>query len=159
MDLILWRHAYARRIDNPELVNDESDLARELTPRGHAQAKASAKWLRRHLSASTKVLCSPAIRCQETAAYLEMDVRLVDRLKPSANASDILDVAKWPECKSPVLVVGHQPALGEVLAQLLQCSAGATSVRKSGIWWLRHRVRDGVGQTTVVTVVSPDMVV
>jgi phosphohistidine phosphatase len=157
VDLILWRHAYARRIDDGQVVDEATDLARELTPKGHVQARASAKWLKRHLSAGTRVLCSPALRCQETATYLEMEVRTVASLRPSASADDVLAAAKWPTAKSPVLIVGHQPALGQVVARLLGVSAEEVAVRKSGIWWLRQRQRDGVVQTTVVAVVSPDM--
>lgn len=157
MDLILWRHAYARRLDACLPVDAQADLDRELTVKGHAQAKASAKWLKRHLSASTRVLCSPALRCRETAAYLEMDVRIVPGLAPGASAQELLAAAKWPGSRSPVLIVGHQPALGEVVSQLLGMPTALPSFRKSGIWWLRQRERDGQTQTTVVAVVSHDM--
>jgi len=157
MDLILWRHAFARRLDRPEEANAEEDLARELTPKGHSQAKLASKWLKLHLGASTRVFVSPAIRCQQTAAYLEMEVKLVDALLPGKSAEEILQAVKWPNAKSPVLVIGHQPALGEVLAKLLGCDMQSLPVRKAGVWWLRHRIRDGVGQTTVVAVVPPDM--
>jgi phosphohistidine phosphatase len=157
VDIILWRHAYARRIDEGAPVDEALDLARELTPKGHVQARASAKWLKRHLSAGTRVLCSPALRCQETAQYLEMEVRTVQALRPSAGADEVLAAAKWPSAKSPVLIVGHQPALGQVVGRLLGIAEGVVAVRKAGIWWLRQRERDGVTQTTVVAVVSPDM--
>lgn len=157
MDLILWRHAFARRLNESELASAEDDLARELTPKGHTQAKLAAKWLKLHLSATTRVLVSPALRCQQTAAYLDMESKTLDVLRPGQSADDILNALKWPQGRSPVLVVGHQPALGAVLAKLLGCDVASMPVRKAGVWWLRHRVRDGVGQTTVVAVVPPDM--
>jgi phosphohistidine phosphatase len=157
VDLILWRHAFARRLDQPESASAQEDWARELTAKGHTQAKLAAKWLKLHLSASTRVLVSPALRCQQTAAYLEMETKTLEALGPGQSADEILQALKWPQGKSPVLVVGHQPALGAVLAKLLGCELESMPVRKAGVWWLRHRERDGVGQTTVVAVVPPDM--
>jgi phosphohistidine phosphatase len=156
MDLILWRHAFARRLPPDLPVSDADDLARELTVKGHAQARAAAKWLRHHLGASTRVLSSPALRCQQTAHYLEMDVKICDALSPGADAATILRAVRWPDAKSPVLVVGHQPGLGAVLSIVLGCEQACVPVKKSGIWWLRHRIRDGQGQTTVHAVVPPD---
>ena len=156
MDLILWRHAYARRLPEWPIPALEEDLARELTPKGHVQAKVAAKWLRQRLSASTRVLCSPAVRCQETVRYLEMDYRICEGIDPQAEAQALLEAAKWPVSKQPVLLVGHQPALGQVLSKLLGIHGEAVPFRKAGIWWLRHRVRDGVEQTTVHAVVCPE---
>jgi phosphohistidine phosphatase len=160
MDLILWRHAFARRLPDVEPGDSghapEDDLARELTAKGHAQAKTAAKWLRLHMGSSTRVLCSPALRCQQTAAYLDVRVRVCDALSPSSDAAAILQAVRWPHARLPVLVVGHQPALGQLLSTLLSCPEGALPVKKAGIWWLRHRIRDGVGQTTVHAVVPPD---
>src|SRR5205085_11789426 len=62
MDLILWRHAEAE---------DEArggDLARALTLRGRAQAERMAAWLGPRLPGKTRIVASPARRCQETAA-------------------------------------------------------------------------------------------
>jgi phosphohistidine phosphatase len=158
MDLILWRHAFAKHLPSSDAATFEEDMARELTPKGHMQAKAAAKWLHQRLGSSTRVLSSPAIRCLQTAHYLDMDVKTLDVLGPMAGATDILQAVKWPLAKTPVLVVGHQPALGQALAALLQCSEQTVSVKKAGIWWLRHRVRDGIAQTTVMAVVAADLV-
>lgn len=157
MDLILWRHAFAHRLPEVPAPDFEEDLARELTPKGHVQARATAKWLRQRLSASTRVLCSPAVRCRETARYLEMDVRICESIHPLADAQAILDATRWPVSRQPVLVVGHQPGLGQVLSRLLECNAESMPFRKAGVWWLRHRVRDGVDQTTVFAVACPEL--
>jgi phosphohistidine phosphatase len=57
----------------------------------------------------------------------------------------------------PVLVVGHQPTLGQALAQLLGLQASELAVRKGAVWWVRSREREGVLQTVVVTVQTPEM--
>jgi len=47
--------------------------------------------------------------------------------------------------------------LGQAVAYLLGISGGECSVRKGAVWWLRSRVRDGVTQTIVVSVQTPEL--
>ena len=69
MDLILWRHA--------EAEPGEPDLGRRLTAKGIQQAERMAKWLDRHLPATTRILSSPADRAQQTARALKRKFRVV----------------------------------------------------------------------------------
>jgi len=103
MDLILWRHAEAF-----EMREVDDDLARALTPKGERQAQRMASWLNRQLPSTTKVLASPARRCQQTAAALERKVKTVADLAPEATVEALLHAVRWPESREPVLVVGHQ---------------------------------------------------
>ena len=153
MDLILWRHAEAE--DAP--VGGD-DLERALTPRGHRQAARVAAWLVQNLPDSARVLCSPARRCQQTVKALDRAYKTEARLAPGADPQDVLQAAGWPDGKRAVLIVGHQPTLGETVARLLGLAAAEWPVRKAGVWWLRTRTRDGRDQTTVVAVQSPDTV-
>jgi phosphohistidine phosphatase len=57
-----------------------------------------------------------------------------------------------------VLVVGHQPTLGEVAAFLLTEDEASWSVRKGAVWWLTNRVRHGVSSTVVKVVIAPEFV-
>jgi phosphohistidine phosphatase len=57
-----------------------------------------------------------------------------------------------------VLVIGHQPTLGLVAAQLLSGTAQPWAVKKGAVWWLRSREREGEGQVVLVNVLSPDQV-
>ena len=56
-----------------------------------------------------------------------------------------------------MLVVGHQPTLGQAAAQLLGLARSEVSIRKGSLWWLRHRVRDGQPQTVLMTVQTPEL--
>jgi phosphohistidine phosphatase len=67
-----------------------------------------------------------------------------------------LDLVRWPRARRPVLVVGHQPTLGETIAHLLQLQEGECPVPKGSVWWLRTRERDGLHQTVIVAVQSPE---
>lgn len=83
--------------------------------------------------------------------------QLREALAPGCEPLDLLEMVQWPHGKSPVLVVGHQPTLGRVIAHLLGLSADECAVRKGAVWWLRHRERNGVAQTVLMTVQAPEL--
>jgi phosphohistidine phosphatase len=153
MDLILWRHAEAIEHDA-----DVPDLERPLTARGERQAARMAAWLNRQLPATTRVLASPAKRTQQTALALERKFRTVPAIAPDVSVQSVLDAARWPTAKEPVLVIGHQPTLGLVAAQLLTGVAHALAVKKGAVWWLRSREREGEGQVVLVAALGPEQV-
>lgn len=116
-----------------------------------------AAWLDRQLPSGTVVLSSPAVRAEQTAAALGRKFKLNEALAPDNDPSALLTLAQWPVAKHPVVVVGHQPALGRVVAKLLGLAEEDCAIKKGALWWLRHRVRDGVAQTVVVTVQTPEL--
>ena len=148
MDLILWRHA--------EAADGSPDLARSLTDKGVKQAKQSAAWLKSRLPAQTRILVSPARRTQQTVAALTDAFETVKSIAPGAGPEAVLAASGWPDGDATVLVVGHQPTLGMVAATLIAGSPMPWSIRKSGIWWLSHRVRGEEPQVVVRAVVAPD---
>nr|WP_315194764.1 histidine phosphatase family protein [uncultured Aquabacterium sp.] len=161
MDLILWRHAQAVMLTDeagePLPFELERDLARELTTKGERQAARMAEWLNQRLPASTRVLVSPARRTQQTALALGRRSRTLDALNPLASVDDLLQAARWPDSRDPVLIVGHQPALGLLASRLLTGQEQPWSVRKGAVWWLRSRERDGDEQVVLHAVVPPDL--
>ena len=152
MDLILWRHAEAQPLRDGE----SDDLARALTPKGERQAERMAQWLNLRLADSTRVLASPALRCQQTALSLGRTFRTVAAIAPDAGADAVLKAARWPGAGEPVLVVGHQPTLGCVAALLLAGQQTSWPIRKGAVWWLRRRERDGEVQVALQAVIAPD---
>jgi len=150
MDLILWRHA--------EAEDGVPDLARRLTAKGHKHAARMAEWLLQRLPAKFTVLTSPALRALATAEALGVPVRTVDALAPGASVRAVLAAAGWPERKSAVVVVGHQPELGRVAAFVVSGQEASWSVKKGGLWWLSDRVREEGAQVVVRAVVTPDFV-
>lgn len=158
MDLILWRHAEAEVAEQ-----GGDDLSRPLTKKGERQASRMAAWLDRHLPEGTRVLVSPSERTQQTVAPLGRKFKLRDELVPDTSVDDVLTLLKWhpetgPQSKGPVLLVGHQPYLGQLIARLLGMDESICSVRKGGVWWLRTRLREGQLQTVLLTVASPDFI-
>ena len=114
MNLILWRHAEA------EDVNSQGDLARELTRRGRKQAQQMAHWLEAHLEGEWRIVVSPARRTLQTVEPLEREFEVREALAPGTYPEKVLREAGWPDAGTNVLLVGHQPTLGEVAALLLR---------------------------------------
>ena len=156
MDLILWRHAEAE----DWLLGDETsgvDLDRSLTQRGEKQAVRMAAWLDRQLPEGARILVSPARRCEQTALALGRKYKIRAELAPDATPAQLLELVQWPMNKYPILVIGHQPILGQTIAQLLALKENECAVKKGALWWLRNRDRDGQSQTVIVTVQSPEV--
>ena len=152
MDLILWRHAIA--VDADEGLDD---LKRPLTEEGEDQAKEMAGRLKRHLPRNTRILTSPALRTRQTVLRLtKRNYTLVPELAPARNADDLLQAAGWPEAGGTVLVVGHQPPLGDVSQRLLGMRMSC-AIKKGAVWWLQLRVREGQEQVILKAVQNPRM--
>jgi phosphohistidine phosphatase len=156
VDLILWRHAEAEEGPEGDL-SASSDLARALTSRGEKQAFRMASWLDRQLPDGARIMVSPARRCEQTAQALGRKYKVRTELAPGATPAQLLELVQWPLSKSPTLVIGHQPTLGQTIAQLLGLQETDCPVKKGSVWWLRSRERDDHRQIVVVTVQSPEV--
>lgn len=148
MELVLWRHA--------EAEDGAPDEERPLTDKGRREAKRMAAFLRTRLPKDTRILASPAARAQQTAEALAREFEVAADVGSGASAHDILRAAGWPDDPGCVLVVGHQPCLGEVAALLLADSSTPLSVKKGGVWWFSRREREGDFQTNLRLVISPE---
>ncbi len=152
MDLILWRHAEAF-----ELVEGKDDLARALTAKGERQAQRMADWLNQRIAHSTRILVSPAVRCQQTAKALGKKFKTMPELAPDGNGEGLLKAVRWPDASEPVLIVGHQPVLGLVAAYLLADLPQPWTIKKGAVWWIRGRTRDDTAQVILQAVQTPDL--
>ncbi len=131
MDLILWRHA--------EAEPGEPDDARVLTAKGHKQAWKMAEWLDANLPSSCRILSSPALRAVQTADALGRKFKRLDALATDATVDGMLQAIDWPNGRDPVLVVGHQPTLGQLAARLIGGSQQDWTIRKANVWWIAQR--------------------
>ena len=148
MELILWRHA--------EAEDSSPDLARVLTKKGRNQASRMADWLNPRLPQPVRILMSPAVRTVQTAQALGRSCEEDAALAPGASADAVLTAAGWPDADGCVVIVGHQPTLGQVAVRLLTGQGGDIAFRKGGIWWFQSRVREREVQVLLKAVVSPD---
>jgi len=149
MNLILWRHA--------EAEDSQPDMQRALTEKGHKQARKMAQWLKSRLPENTRILVSPAVRAQQTASALTKDFITMDELAPDTQAKAVLQAAGWPRNGGTVLIVGHQPILGMVLAEILCQSHGCWNIKKGAVWWLCNRKRGNSSENLLRATISPDL--
>jgi phosphohistidine phosphatase len=154
MDLLLWRHA--------EAEEGTPDLKRKLTARGEKQAGQMAEWLKKHAPKNLRILASPALRCQQTAQALGLPFDTDKRLATGSNVSNLLAAVGWPDGgekgkgNGAVLVVGHQPTLGQTAALLLSNTEANWSIKKGSVWWFTNRTRQGETQTVLRAVVPAE---
>jgi phosphohistidine phosphatase len=149
MNLILWRHA-----DAEDGVPGKPDDGRQLTAKGEKQARRMAGWLGKRLPGDARVIASPAQRAQQTARAYARDIETRREIGTQADARAVLKASGWPEGEGTVIVVGHQPTLGQAAALALTGKAAEWSIRKGAVWWLESRDGDVVTRA----VISPEMV-
>ncbi|MDP3670814.1 MAG: phosphohistidine phosphatase SixA [Telluria sp.] len=150
MDLILWRHA--------EADMGEPDLQRALTPKGQKQARRMAEWLGSQLPESCRILVSPALRTVQTAEMLGRKYKVLAELAPGAWPQDLLRAANWPGAKEPVLIVGHQPTLGQLAAMLLCGQPQGWEIRTANAWWIVQREPLDPQSRYLKAVMGPDLI-
>ena len=151
MDLILWRHAEAEE-RRPGLPDER----RRLTPKGEKQARKMAKWLKKRLPKNTRILVSPTERTRMTAHALGLPFEIEEAIGPDASADTLLEVSGWPTQDGAVIIVGHQPAVGQTAAKLLGGEMADLSIPKGALWWFSSRSRGGSG-TVLQAVTTPDI--
>jgi len=152
MDLILWRHA-----DAQEGGGELPDMDRELTAKGRKQAVEMGRWLDAHLPKEARILASPAVRAQQTAAGLGRRFETVKSIAPGADPTTILAASDWPDASGIVVVVGHQPTLGMAAAMLLFGEPVALTIKKGGFFWLTNRTRRGERQVVLRAAMAPEL--
>lgn len=117
---VLMRHATASPLGR-------SDRDRELTPLGRTEATEQSQWLVKNMDSSTIIVHSPYARAIQTASIvattMKADCIQDDRLGADRRESDVIDVLSDFHGR-PAIVITHQPMIAEVLASLLQSSAG-----------------------------------
>lgn len=149
MELILWRHA--------EAEDSYPDTSRVLTNKGLDQAQRMANWLRTKLPEHTQVIVSPTRRTQQTATALTEHFITDGTVGPGANVQAVLNAAGWPSASGVVVIVGHQPTIGEVVHHLIPVVPAGLRVRRGSVWWIRCQEKDMGIESVLHTVMYPDM--
>jgi phosphohistidine phosphatase len=149
MELILWRHA--------EAAPGDPDAARPLTEHGRSQADLMARWLKPRLPGQLRAIVSPARRAQETARALGHSFETVEALAPGMDALALLGAAGWPDAGRPVLIVGHQPTLGEAAARLVEGRQAAAHMGTGAVWWLRAKPGKGKSSAVLLLALEPEI--
>jgi phosphohistidine phosphatase len=134
--LWLLRHADAE----PHGVRPDAE--RQLTERGRGQARAAGIALAQMGAEFGAILSSPKARARETAELalaqlsdsqrelLELHPLLADGLR----AREALDLLSGASADGPLLLVGHEPDLSNVAAEL---AGGRVDLKKGGLLVVR----------------------
>jgi len=118
--LVVLRHAKS------EWPDGVADRSRPLAGRGRQEAPLAGRWLNEHLGKIDLVVCSPAQRAQETWTRVakELDpvpeLRVDDRLYPGSSTDLLAVVRELPGEARTVLLIGHNPGLEDLVAELAQ---------------------------------------
>lgn len=147
MELILWRHA--------EAEDGSPDAARKLTAKGEKQAQKLARWLKERIEKPVRILVSPTVRTQQTAAALSAKFEMSAEIGTSTSAERILRAAGWPDAEGTVIIVGHQPTVGQVAATLLTGQEIDWEVKKGAVWWFATSVEWGDPVTVLRAMITP----
>lgn len=150
MELILWRHA--------EAEDGIPDASRRLTEKGMKQAQSMAQWLKSRLPKHTRIIVSPAKRTQQTALALSNVYETLEEVGTSTTADKVLTAANWPYEEGAVVVVGHQPTLGQIAASILGNQYASFSVKKGSIWWFSSKSKEISQNGNLRLVMTPDMI-
>ncbi|OEZ00733.1 MULTISPECIES: histidine phosphatase family protein [Stenotrophomonas] len=122
-ELILLRHAHAETASP-----GQADLDRPLSTVGLAEAEAAGKWLKEHNLLPDCVLCSPSRRTRETLeAVLRITGYAEQKLEDAvyeATPGTLIGLVTERSDVERLLVVGHNPGLEQLVAQLTE---GSTS--------------------------------
>jgi phosphohistidine phosphatase len=98
------------------------------------------------------------VRACQTARALRAAFETSPALAVGSGARALLGAAGWPGTgRRTVVLVGHQPTLGEAAALALAGSVQPWSLKKGALVWLEHRSRGGEAETVLRAAISPDL--
>lgn len=158
-NIMLWRHADALAIGD----NIPDDISRPLSKKGRQQAKTMAAWLKRYLPKDTIIISSNAVRSKQTAQALTNDFQISDELGPSATLLDVLETINsfWSSnhTETNLLIIGHQPWLGQLADYLLNTmpAAEGLQIKKAALWWFKRLTSQPSGTFDLITVQTPSL--
>ncbi len=162
-NILLWRHAIAEDLAD----FDDLDSARPLSKKGLKQADKMACWLTSNMPKDTLIISSNALRAEQTAQALDQEYIVLASLAPGATLASALqticDLSKNNLHSENLLVVGHQPWLGLLAAQLLNLpnhlpeNAKEISIKKGAVWWFKRSNSQENQPFKLFTVLAPSL--
>ena len=117
MNVLILRHGQAEGYA-------QTDAQRNLTERGLRDTEQAGQCLQALGLAFDGVWVSPYVRTQQTAqqvlkSFPELEVNTQDILTPESDPKTVFDAIKHSELDS-LLIISHQPLVGELLALLTE---------------------------------------
>jgi phosphohistidine phosphatase len=136
MNLFLLRHGLAVERGSPGFAND---AVRPLTPKGRRQLLKTTAALKKMELSFDLIFSSPLLRAKQTAEIVAGALKLKRRLvfaaelPPGGDAQKLIQrISALKPPPQNILLVGHEPALGELISLLVTGTAGAGFALKKG---------------------------
>ncbi len=127
MNLYLMRHGIAVAADDLGVIQDKE---RPLTSKGSKRTRRAARGIRRLGIEFDWILTSPLLRARQTAdivaAALDLQSRLeeIPELAPECSVEQLIICLTRYQDRDHLLLVGHQPLLGQTLAGVIEPTPG-----------------------------------
>lgn len=158
--LLLVRHAIAQ--DRDEAFEQQlSDAERPLTKKGKRRMRRAAAGLRQITGQVERILSSPLLRAQQTAEILSIEypdcpVVLCDFLGPGQPIPSLIPLLAEEANEGTLIVVGHEPDLGQLISLLLCGHIRATvCLKKGGAAMIDFPGEIGGGQGQLLWLLTP----
>jgi phosphohistidine phosphatase len=121
MRIYIVRHAIAVPRGTPGIMDDD----RPLTEEGIKKMRRVAAGLRALGYKPGLILSSPLVRARSTAEILfeaygrKIPMKLLSSLQPSGKRPELYrDIRQYGKDKDSLMLVGHQPSLGEIAGEI-----------------------------------------
>jgi phosphohistidine phosphatase len=161
MRLYIVRHAIALPHGTPGVPDD----GRILTEDGVRKMRQAAAGLRRLDYVPDLILTSPLIRARQTADILSVafgggvEVKTTPALAPSGSRQDLYrQILKYSDNCNSIMLVGHQPSLGEIAGEIAWGSPGrSVELKKGGVCTIEIESLEGVPKGTLISLLTPSI--
>lgn len=161
MKLYIVRHAIAVPHGTPGMADDD----RELTEDGIAKMQKAAAGLRALDYLPDLILSSPLIRATQTAEILvkafggKIELKIVPFLAPYGTRQDLYRaIGQYEKKIDRLMIVGHQPSLGEIAGEIAFGSPEHyIELKKGGVCSIDVEVARGKPEGSLVALLTPSI--
>ena len=160
MRLYIVRHAIAVPHGTPGVAEDD----RPLTKDGIRKMNEAARGLRALGCIPDVILTSPLPRAKQTADILvqflgkQIPLRLFDALAPSGTHSDVYKEMRRHQEVGSLMLVGHQPSLGEIAGEIAWGSPEHyVELKKGGACAINVDAQTPIPRGTLLWLVTPSI--
>jgi phosphohistidine phosphatase len=134
MRVIIFRHGPAGK---RSIADWPDDAMRPLTDRGEQRTRVAAFGLSRLLPRVDRIATSPLTRAMQTASilkevYEKAEVEMVTALRPGLPARRVIEYLEANAKLDALILVGHQPDLGQIAALLALGGPQGLEIKKAG---------------------------
>ncbi len=161
MRLYIVRHAIALPHGAPGIRDDD----RPLTEEGIKKMRQAAEGLRNLDYVPDLLLTSPLVRARQTADILieafgkKFEVKIAPALAPSGSRKDLYrQLSQYAGKLQSLMLVGHQPSLGEIAGEIAWGSPEHfVDLKKGGACAIEIESTEGVPKGTLISLLTPSI--